>query len=139
MLQSILFGCCVLLTRPKRDYGFAWTPHGTYARDLAHFKNLLGFTAHESIIASTFGVAKLFMRSHEMGQIKEGYYADCILVDGDPVENIEVLQDHDKLNVIMINGRVHKAGRNEYVPPPVAGQDENKHPIVPDVQFPDRK
>lgn len=101
--------CC------NRDYGFAWTPHGTYARDLAHFTNLLGFTPHEAIIAATAGVAKLFMREHELGRIQPGYYADCILVNGDPLEDIEILQDHDKLNVIMINGRVHKASRKEYL------------------------
>jgi hypothetical protein len=32
---------------------------------------------------------------------------------------------------------VHKAGRKEYVAPPVAGQDHNVHPIVPD--FPEVK
>lgn len=97
------------------DYGFAWTPHGTYARDLQHFRDLLGFTSHEAIIAATYGVAKLFMRSDEMGQIKVGNFADCILVNGDPLENIEVLQDHSKLDIIIINGRVHKAGRLEYL------------------------
>ncbi|KIX06157.1 uncharacterized protein Z518_04131 [Rhinocladiella mackenziei CBS 650.93] len=125
-----------IVVLPGGDYGFAWTPHGTYARDLAHFKNLLGFTAHEAIIASTYGVAKLFMRSHEMGQIKEGNFADCILVDGNPLEDIGVLQDHDKLNIIMINGRVHKAGHQEYVTPSVAGSDGNRHPIVPNIEFP---
>ena len=79
------------------------------------------------------------MRSEELGRIAPGYYADCILVDGNPLEQIEVLQDHDKLNVIVINGRVHKAGRKEYVPPPVAGQDANSHVIVPDVEFPEVK
>ena len=122
---------------PGGDYGFAWTPHGTYARDLEHFVKLLGFTTMESIIAATAGVAKLFMRENELGKIQEGFYADCILVDGNPLEDIAVLQDHDKLNVIVINGRVHKAGRKEYVAPPVAGQDNNAHPIVPD--FPEVK
>lgn len=93
----------------------------------------MGFTAHESIIAATYGVAKLMLRGDEMGQIKPGNYADLVLVDGNPLEDIDILQDHAKLNVIMINGRVHKAGRKEYVPPPVAGVDENKHAIVPDV------
>ncbi len=93
----------------------------------------MGFTSHESIIAATYGVAKLMLRANEMGQVKAGNYADLILVDGNPIENIDVLQDHSKLNVIMINGRVHKAGRREFVPPPVAGQDGNKHAIVPDV------
>ncbi|KPI42234.1 uncharacterized protein AB675_9486 [Cyphellophora attinorum] len=128
-----------IVVLPGGDYGFAWTPHGTYARDLAHFKNLLGFTSHEALIAATYGVAKLFMRSHEMGQLKASNFADCVLVDGRPLEEIEVLQDHDKLNIIVINGRVHKAGRKEYVAPPVAGQDGNSHPIVPDMDFPEVK
>jgi imidazolonepropionase-like amidohydrolase len=106
---------------------------------LEHFTKLLDFTPHESIIAATAGVAKLFMREHELGLVKEGYLADCILVNGNPLEDITILQDHDKLNVIIINGRVHKAGRREYVPPPIAGQDHNKHPIVPDVDFPEVK
>lgn len=106
-----------ILTPIIRDYGFAWTPHGTYARDLAHFVNRFGFTPHESIIAATYGMAKLFMRSHEMGQIKEGNYADCLVVDGDPLKDVSILQDHDRLNIIMINGRIHKAGVKEYVIP----------------------
>jgi len=121
-----------IVVLPGGDYGFAWTPHGTYARDLAHFVDLLGFTPMESLIAATAGVAKLMMRENELGKISEGYYADCILVDGNPLEDITILQDHEKLNVICINGRVHKAGRREFLPPPVAGQDDNAHPIVPD-------
>ncbi|GKZ31276.1 hypothetical protein AbraIFM66950_011635 [Aspergillus brasiliensis] len=106
-----------IVVLPGGDYGFAWTPHGTYARDLAHFVERFGFTSHESIIAATYGMAKLFMRSHEMGQIKVGNYADCLVVDGNPLKDITILQDHDRLNIIMINGRVHKAGVKEYVIP----------------------
>ncbi|RSM03745.1 hypothetical protein CDV31_010364 [Fusarium ambrosium] len=105
-----------IVVLPGGDYGFAWTPHGTYARDLEHFVKMLGFTPHESIVAATAGVAALMMRGHELGKIQPGYYyADCILVDGDPLEDISILQDHDKLNVIIMNGRVHKAGRKEYI------------------------
>ncbi|TGO65761.1 hypothetical protein BCON_0001g00770 [Botryotinia convoluta] len=102
-----------IVVLPGGDYGFAWTPHGTYARDLAHFVNLLEFTPMETIIAATAGVAKLFMREHELGKIQEGFYADCILVDGNPMEDITILQDQEKLNVIVINGRVHKAEGRE--------------------------
>ena len=38
---------------PGGDFGFAWAPHGTYARDLAHFVNLFGYTPKESLIAAT--------------------------------------------------------------------------------------
>ena len=99
--------------------------------------HLLGFTAHESIIAATYGVAKLMMRDNEMGQVKVGNYADCILVDGNPLEEIEVLQDHSRLNIIMINGKVHKAGRGEYrrvQAPPVAGSNGGSSAIVPDLK-----
>ncbi|KAF7869634.1 hypothetical protein EAF04_004418 [Stromatinia cepivora] len=102
-----------IVVLPGGDYGFAWTPHGTHARDLAHFVNLLGFTPMEAILAATAGVAKLFMREDELGKIQEGFYADCILVDGNPLEDISILQDHERLNVIVINGRVHKAEENE--------------------------
>lgn len=54
-------------------------------------------------------------RPHELGKIQPGYYADLILVDGDPIQDIEILQNHDKLNVIMINGRIHKAGPTEFI------------------------
>jgi len=71
-----------------------------------------------------------------LNKVQAGYYADCILVDRDLLRDITVLQDHDKLNIICINGRVHKAGRREYMQPPIAGQDNNVHAIVPDKEYP---
>ncbi|KAL5342070.1 hypothetical protein BJX70DRAFT_386475 [Aspergillus crustosus] len=119
-----------IVVLPGGDYGFAWTPHGTYARDLEHFTKLLGFTPHETIIAATYGVAKLFMRANEMGQIKEGNFADCVLVDGNPLDDITILQDHSKLDVIVINGRVHKAGRKELLLPSAVASQELAHRIT---------
>ncbi|KAI9688518.1 MAG: hypothetical protein M1822_001467 [Bathelium mastoideum] len=112
---------------PGGDYGFAWTPHGTYARDLEHFVKLLNFTPMESVVAATAGVAKLFMREDELGKILPGYFADCILVDGDPLEDISVLQDHARLNAIIINGRIHKLSPQELLrahPQPVMAKTE---------------
>jgi len=100
---------------PGGDYGFAWTPHGTYARDLELFVTMLDFTPMESLVAATAGVAKLFMRENELGYLKPGYFADCILVNGNPLDDIKILQDHSALDVIMINGRVHKASYKEFV------------------------
>ncbi|EMC96946.1 hypothetical protein BAUCODRAFT_147141 [Baudoinia panamericana UAMH 10762] len=99
---------------PGGDYGFAWTPHGTYARDLEHFVKLVGFTPMEAIVSATAGVATLFMREDELGKVKPGYFGDLILVNGNPIDNIEVLQDHSKLDIIMINGRIHKASYKEF-------------------------
>lgn len=116
-------GICIL---PGGDYGFAWTPHGTYARDLEHFVKLLDFTPMEAIISATAGVAKLFMREEELGKILPGYYADCILVDGNPLDDITILQEHEKLNIIMINGRIHKASYKEFL-----RQEVSQAPVAP--------
>ena len=48
------------------------------------------------------------MAGNEMGQIKPGYLADMILVDGNPVANVKILQDATKLLAIMKDGQFHK-------------------------------
>lgn len=93
---------------PGGDYGFAWTPHGTYARDLQHFVERLGFTPMESILAATALGGEIMLQPDELGKVQPGYYADLLLVDGDPIADIAVLQDHSKLNMIMKAGRAHK-------------------------------
>jgi len=91
----------------------------------------------EAIIAATAEGGKLFMREHELGKIQPGYYADCILVNGDPLEDITILQDHSKLDVIAINGRVHKSSPLEhYRPIPIAGEGNGgESAIVPEFKF----
>ena len=93
---------------PGGDYGFAWTPHGTNARDLQHFVELLDFTPMETIRAATVLGGEIFGRSDELGRVAPGYLADLLLVNGDPSSDIAVLQDHDKLVGIMKDGKWHK-------------------------------
>jgi imidazolonepropionase-like amidohydrolase len=44
----------------------------------------------------------------ELGLIKQNYLADLLIVDGDPLQNISILQDAARLSMIMQGGRVHK-------------------------------
>lgn len=45
----------------------------------------------------------------QLGVIKPGAYADMLIVDGNPIENIEVMVDHEKnLKLIMKDGKVYK-------------------------------
>ena len=46
---------------------------------------------------------------NELGQIREGFLADLLLVDGNPAADPKVLLDHDKLRVIMKDGKFHKS------------------------------
>src|SRR6202451_840334 len=63
------------------DYGFAWTPQGTNAKDLETFVDLLGFSPMEAILAGTKLGGQIMGRGEELGQIKPGYLADMLLVD----------------------------------------------------------
>lgn len=93
---------------PGGDYGFAWAPHGTYARDLAHFVNLFGYTPKETLLAATALGGEIMGHPEEVGKVQPGFFADVILVDGNPLDDVEVLQDTSKLHAIVMNGRVHK-------------------------------
>jgi imidazolonepropionase-like amidohydrolase len=94
---------------PGGDYGFAWNPHGTYARDLLLFVDVLGFSPMETLVAATRMGGEIMGRPHELGQVKAGYLADLLLVDGDPLTDIKRLQRQDALLMIMKDGRLHKA------------------------------
>jgi imidazolonepropionase-like amidohydrolase len=94
---------------PGGDYGFAWNPIGTNARDIEHFVNLLGFSPMDAILSATKLGGEIMMMGNELGQVKPGFLADLILVDGNPLANVKILQDADKLLAIMKDGAFHKA------------------------------
>lgn len=90
------------------DYGFAWTPQGTNARDVETFVDRLGFSPMAAIQAATKYGGEIMGMGDELGLIKEGYLADLLLVDGDPVADVRILQDSNRLLAIMKDGAFHK-------------------------------
>src|SRR5205814_4476548 len=47
------------------DYGFAWNPHGDYARDLSFFVRHVGFSPLDTITCATKTGAEIMGRGHE--------------------------------------------------------------------------
>lgn len=92
---------------PGGDYGFPFNPNGRNARDLEHFVHYFGFTAPEALSAATMLGGELM--GLNVGQVKEGYLADLLLVAGDPDKDVSILQDPRSLRIIMKNGCLHKA------------------------------
>jgi len=86
------------------DYGFAWNRIGTNARDIAHFVNLLGFTPMDAIVAATKLGGEIMGMGDRLGQIKAGYLADLLLVNGNPLEDVTILQDQNRISGVMKNG-----------------------------------
>jgi imidazolonepropionase-like amidohydrolase len=94
---------------PGGDYGFAFTPHGQNARDLEFFVKYLGMTPMEAIRSATLYGGQIMMRGHELGTVKEGFLADLLLVDGDPLANLSILRDPKRLLAVMKDGEFAKA------------------------------
>lgn len=94
---------------PGGDYGFAWIKHATNAQDLEYFVRYLGFSPMEALISATKYGGEIMMKPNELGQVKDGYLADMILVDGDPLADIKVLQKPERILAVMKDGEFHKA------------------------------
>jgi imidazolonepropionase-like amidohydrolase len=89
---------------PGGDYGFAFTPHCQNARDLEFFVKYLGFTPAEAIRCATEYGGQIMMKPKELGLVREGYLADLLLVDGDPLANISILRDPKRILAVMKDG-----------------------------------
>ena len=89
---------------PGGDYGFAMTPHCQNARDLEFFVKYLGMTPMEAIRSATLYGGQIMMKPDELGVIKDGFLADLLLVDGDPLANLSILRDPKRILAVMKDG-----------------------------------
>ena len=93
---------------PGGDYGFAWARHGENAKDLQYLVKYAGMTPMEALLSATQHGGEIMMMADELGQLKEGFLADILLVDGDPLADLSILADRSKLLAIMKDGVFHK-------------------------------
>ena len=92
------------------DFGFAWSKQGTNARDLKFFIDYYGYTPAEALLCGTRngGTVMTMGRNEKLGEIKEGYLADLLLVDGNPDSDVSIVLNPDRLVAIMKDGQLHK-------------------------------
>jgi len=93
------------------DYGFTLTPMGQNARDIEHFVTYFGYSPNEALRCATIIGAQLMGHDGELGEVKEGYLADLLLVDGDPLRDVSILQHRENLTMIMKDGVIYKDPR----------------------------
>lgn len=85
------------------DFGHQWTRHGTYAAELERYVELAGMTPVEAIYTATRDMGPL--AGLDTGQVREGYLADLLIVDGDPTADIAVLQEPRRRRAVIKDGR----------------------------------
>jgi imidazolonepropionase-like amidohydrolase len=92
------------------DYGFAWNPHGDYARELAFFVDYVGLDPLTVLKCATRTGAEILGWEKELGTLEAGKLADVLVVDGNVLEDLAILQDRSRFLAVM-QGGVIKAGK----------------------------
>ncbi len=82
-------------------------PHGYNAEELEHYV-ACGMTPMQAIVSTTKTAAECTHIQQDAGTLEPGKYADVLIIDGDPLADIKILQDKAKLALIMQSGRTHK-------------------------------
>lgn len=72
--------------------------------ELEYMVNWLGMTPMEVIVASTSKAAECIERP-ELGVLAAGKVADILVVDGDPLDDIRVMQKRERLHLVMKAGK----------------------------------
>ena len=91
------------------DYGFAWNPHGDYAKELSFFVNYVGFSVEETLMCATKTGAEIAGSDDKVGTLELGKLADLLIIDGNPFEDIRIMEDRSKFYAVIQNGII-KAG-----------------------------
>jgi imidazolonepropionase-like amidohydrolase len=90
-------------------------PHGTNAEELALMVEG-GMTPMQAIVATTKTAAECSNIGHLVGTLEPGKRADLLAVDGDVLADIAILQNREKLALIMKDGQVFKNTLGARVP-----------------------
>ena len=89
------------------DAGFNAFLHGTNAVEL-QFLVAYGMSPMQALMAATSGAAAGLHMADKLGTVEPGKLADLLVVDGDPLQDITVLQREPKIALVIKDGRVCK-------------------------------
>ena len=90
-------------------------PHGSNAEELAVMVEA-GMTPMQALVATTQTAAECCGLGHLTGTLAPGKRADLLVVDGDPLADISILQNRDNLALIVKDGDVYKDRLTQRVP-----------------------
>lgn len=103
------------------DFGFAWTPHGSYADELETYVTMAGIPAPTVLTWATANGARLAGRGDEAGTVQAGRLADLVVTAGDPAEDITVLNRPGGIEMVLLGGDVVAGSSAAYRVPAQAG------------------
>lgn len=69
----------------------------------------IGMSPMEALLSATAWGGPMMKLGKEIGYVREGCLADILLIDGDPLTDITVLQDQARIMAVMKDGEFHRA------------------------------
>lgn len=66
-----------------------------------------GMTPMQAIVASTGDAARLLDMSADLGTLAAGKYADLLVIDGDPLRDIAILDQPERIQLVMKGGKTY--------------------------------
>lgn len=87
------------------DAGAFGVPHGCNAQEL-ELLTTIGMSPMQAIVAATQTAAELLGMDHLIGTLEKNKAADLLVVQGNPLEDINLLQVPDNIEVVMKDGQV---------------------------------
>lgn len=103
-----------ILAAGTDSLGSPLMPFGKNAIELELLVKHCEFTPMDAIVAATKNGALACFMGDKTGTIEPGKFADIIVVDGNPLADIKILQNVEKMKIVMLEGRVeidHLSGR----------------------------
>lgn len=88
------------------DAGFNAILHGDSAQELEMLVRW-GMTPMEALVTATSSSAALMGKENELGTIETGKMADLVVVDGNPLDDISILQKKEAILLVIKDGVVH--------------------------------
>lgn len=86
------------------DAAMPYVTHGGNAFELEMLVEA-GLSTSEALVAAT-GAAGSGIGFPEVGQVASGFFADLVLVDGDPLADIRILQQRERIALVVKGGEV---------------------------------
>lgn len=85
------------------DTGTPFNYHGEGAEELKMYTDI-GMSPMEAIQSATSTAAKA-LKLEDVGVLSEGKTADILIIDGNPLNEIEILQEKSSIHAIILKGR----------------------------------
>ena len=87
------------------DAGYGPVLHATNAYELELMVEN-GMTPMQALMSATKIAAECLRLEDKIGTIEAGRLADVIIVEGDPLEDIKILQDKERISCVMKEGQI---------------------------------